>query len=398
MTFEVQVCSSIGGAPILERLVDELNGLGCRATKYTLLSLEEYWGANSWLGRWRFRGLLYAAYPALFLARFAGRRRPEVRVVTTNPFFMPCLAAFCCHGRDTRVVNLLYDLYPDALEFAGVLKPRSWGARLLGVIAAGALRRCDATVFLGERLREHAESKYGPARRAVVIPVGADGAPFRGHAPVLASDRTSVTLLYCGNMGRLHDYRTIHDALQLLRGKEDFQAGAAAPGRRLRVAIHGNGAGFKKFRALAGADSNDAAWELAFGANLTGEAWAKQMRDAEVALVTMSKGAQRVLMPSKAYSALVAGQAILAVCTDDSDLADLVRRHDCGWVVSPGDGPHLAEVLREIRAEPAKVLQKRQNAFRAGHEKYDLAVVARQWLSLINQLRREDPAGPCGRG
>lgn len=395
MTDEVQFCSSIGGSPIFEGLVDELNGLGCRATKHTILDIEEYWGANSWLGRWRLRGLIHAAYPALFLAKFAGRRRPEVRVVTTNPFFMPYLAALSCHSRDTRVVNLLYDLYPDAMEFAGVLRPGSWGARLLGGITAGALRRCDATVFLGERLREHTESKYGPAQRAVVIPVGADGAPFRGCMPVQATDQTSVTLLYCGNMGRLHDYRTIYDALQLLRAKEDFQAGVMARGRRLRVAIHGNGAGFKKFRALAGADSGDAVWELVFGANLTGNAWAKQMRDADIALVTMSKGAERVLMPSKAYSALVAGQAILAVCTDDSDLADLVREHECGWVVSPGDASALAEILREIRTGPAKVLQKRQNAFRAGHEKYDLAVVARRWLDLVNELRASECAGSC---
>jgi glycosyltransferase involved in cell wall biosynthesis len=333
---------------------------------------------------------MYAVYPARFLAKFAGRRGPVMRVVTTNPFFMPYLAALSCRGRNTRVVNLLYDLFPDALELAGALRPRSWGARLLGRITAGALRRCDATVFLGERLREHTERKYGPARRAVVIPVGADGTPFRDCMPVQANDQTSVTLLYCGNMGRLHDYRTIYDALQLLRAKEDFQAGVMAHGRRLRVAIHGNGNGFKKFQALAGADSGDAAWELVFGANLGGNAWATQMRDVDIALVTMSKGAERVLMPSKTYSALVAGQAILAICPDDSDLADLVREHECGWVVSPGDAPLLAEILHEIRTEPAKVLQKRRNAFRAGHEKYDLAVVARRWLDLVNELRREN--------
>jgi len=339
------------------------------------------------------RGLMYVVYPARFLARFAGRLCPVTRVLTTNPFFMPYLAALFCRSRNTRVVNLLYDLYPDAMELAGVLRPRSWGARLLGRIAAGSLRRCDATVFLGERLREHTEKKYGPARRSAVIPVGADGAPFRDCMPVQANDQKSITLLYCGNMGRLHDYGTIYDALQLLRAKDGLEAGVMARGRRLRVAIHGNGDGFKKFQDLAGADSGDPAWELVFGANLIGSAWTTQMRDADIALVTMSKGAERVLMPSKAYSALVAGQAILAICPDDSDLADLVREHECGWVVSPGDAPALAEVLREIRTEPAKVLQKRRNAFRAGHEKYDLAVVARQWLDLVNELRRENPPG-----
>jgi len=391
MAFEVHVCSSVGGAPILEKLVDELDGPGRRATMYSLLSMEDYWGAASRFERWRLRGMLYAVYPARFLARFAGRGRPAVRVVTTNPFFMPYLAALSCRSRHRRVVNLLYDLYPDAMEFAGVLSPKSWGARLLGRITAGAIRRCDATVFLGERLRKYTEQKYGPAPRAVVIPVGADGTPFRDCMPVQATDQTSVTILYCGNMGRLHDYRTMYDALKLTGAEGDSQVGAMAQSRRLRVLIHGNGVGFKKFQALAGTDSGDAAWELTFGENLSGNAWTKQMCDADIALVTMSKGAERVLMPSKAYSALVAGQAILAVCTDDSDLADMVREHDCGWVVSPGDASAMADILGEIRTEPAKVLQKRQNAFRAGHEKYDLAVVAKRWLDLVNELQRENP-------
>ena len=42
------------------------------------------------------------------------------------------------------------------------------------------------------------------------------------------------------------------------------------------------------------------------------------------------------MMPSKNYSALVPGQAVLAACADDSDLEDLIREHECGWVVASG--------------------------------------------------------------
>ncbi len=387
MTMKVQICSSIGQSAHFSGLVEGLKGLECCATEYSLLSMGEYWGADSRLARWRMRGLMYGVYPAQFLATFAGRRSPVTRVITTNPFFMPYLGSLFCRSRDTRVVNLLYDLYPDALELAGVLQPGSWWGRLLGRITAGALRRCDATVFLGERLRAHVEGTYGPAHRAVVIPVGADGAPFRDDRPVQGNGSTSVTLLYCGNMGRLHDYRTIYDALGHLRAPKVPQGGAMACVRRLRVEIRGNGVGFKKFQSLASSDSGDAAWELAFGANLAGDEWATKMRATDIALVTLSKGAERVLMPSKTYSALVAGQAILAICSGDSDLADLVRQHECGWVVSPGDSVRLAEILREIQTDPVQVMQKRQNAFRAGHEKYDLATVARQWLDLLNELQ-----------
>ena len=92
------------------------------------------------------------------------------------------------------------------------------------------------------------------------------------------------------------------------------------------------------------------------------------MLRAQVALVTIAPGAERVVMPSKTYSALVAGQAILAICRRESDLADLVRQHDCGWVVEPGNPEQLAQTIRlasrsedPSRAERAAVIARRYN-------------------------------------
>ena len=45
------------------------------------------------------------------------------------------------------------------------------------------------------------------------------------------------------------------------------------------------------------------------------------MQSSQIALVTMSEGSQEVA-PSKTYSAMMAGQAILAVAPEDSDLVD----------------------------------------------------------------------------
>jgi hypothetical protein len=57
-------------------------------------------------------------------------------------------------------------------------------------------------------------------------------------------------------------------------------------------------------------------------------------------------------MPSKTYSAMMAGQAILAIAPEDSDLVDLIKAADCGWFVEPGDVAGLAAVIDAISSSP----------------------------------------------
>lgn len=95
-------------------------------------------------------------------------------------------------------------------------------------------------------------------------------------------------------------------------------------------------------------------------------------------------------MPSKTYSALAAGQAVLAICPRASDLADTVLAHDCGWVVESGDCAGFRRVLEELSRDPGEVLRRRRNAWRAGHEIYDQPVLAKQWITVLTSVLRGD--------
>jgi glycosyltransferase involved in cell wall biosynthesis len=156
--------------------------------------------------------------------------------------------------------------------------------------------------------------------------------------------------------------------------------------------FHATGAGYARFCAavrplLAG----DAPPDVTLAGNLPDGAWESAMREADVALVTMKRGAERVLVPSKTYSALAAGQAILAVCPGESDLADLVIRHGCGWVIEPGNVEGLARAVRQIAGEPEGLLQRRRRARSAGLEHYGLSVIGRRWAELLRAVACTGP-------
>ena len=112
------------------------------------------------------------------------------------------------------------------------------------------------------------------------------------------------------------------------------------------------------------------------------------MQSSQIALVTMSEGSQDVVMPSKTYSAMMAGQAILAVAPEDSDLVDLIKDADCGWWVTPGNVEEFQKCLFNIQSDKDLLLEKRHNAFRVAHEKYGQDCLAKQWVKVFESLQK----------
>jgi glycosyltransferase involved in cell wall biosynthesis len=263
----------------------------------------------------------------------------------------------------------VFDLYPDVLLAGGWRGAGGPGEKILRGLMRQTFEAAAANVFLGDNLLRHAEAQFGPIPRARVIAVGADGAPFRDAEPSAVLDTCNgarLEVLYCGNLGRMHDIETLAAALPGLSGLP------------WQVRFCGNGAGWESLRTRIGHLP-----EVSFGPNLAAADWVPAMKSAGVALVTLKESAGGLIMPSKTYSALVAGQAVLAVCPRSSDLANLILKHDAGWVVAPGDAVGFTALVRHILDNPGEVLGKRRRAWRAGHRYYEQRVIALRWQKLI---------------
>jgi len=113
------------------------------------------------------------------------------------------------------------------------------------------------------------------------------------------------------------------------------------------------------------------------------------MQQCHLGLVTVKSGAENVVFPSKAFSALLAGQALVAICPEGSDLADLVRRHDCGFVVAPGDAEGLRAVLAQALSDRPRLLEMQRRAQSAGRKHYSLEALRPAWEKVIDEVAAE---------
>lgn len=371
---KVWFCTSVGGGIFGASQSAAWRAMGFDARLHHEVELADYWRFKSGLlASLRLRWAMYVGYPRRLRGAVLAARKEELFVATTNPFFLPALAARAARRSGAKVVNLVYDLYPDALVFGGGMSSGHPVARLAAAATRSAIAGCDATVYLGERLRRHAEERYGSAPRTAVIPVGTDVSPFKEFSPE-PRERAAIRCLYSGHMGRLHDWRTLAGAV----------AGGVPVGIEIELASDGP-ASRELCRALMPVAGRDP-MRLTMSGTLGDGEWRKAMTLADVALVTMRPGAGKVVMPSKTFSAMAAGQAVLAVCQRESDLADLVARHDCGWIVEPGDTAGLRALLAALPRMRPEILRKRQNSWKAAHAHYSMEAVGVLWRDLFESL------------
>lgn len=365
----VTFASSVSGGP-LERLVRYLEVPG-KVVEFAPMLDASSWRAGVSKGTLRrviTRARTALVYPVQVSLR-ALRGGRGTLVVTTNPPILPPVSVLLRPLHGQRVVVLVYDLYPEALEAAGYTSKTSLPSLLWQRLNRLWISAADAVVFIGHVMESNAVARYGSPKRHLVIETGADAAEFPSEPPV----RAQLVLSYVGNLGAMHDWETLAGALGVL--EEEL----VARGVEVRIAASGSGAVALE-QALRGHRA------VSFTGSLDDEAWRELMLASSISLVTLREGAEVACVPSKAFSAMAAGCALLAVAPSGSDLAALVASTGCGDMVAPGDVDGLVKAIRSYLHDPQKLRSRQLNARKAAVEQFDTRLLASRWRRLLEEL------------
>jgi glycosyltransferase involved in cell wall biosynthesis len=373
---KVTFWSSVDAATFLRATVKSISEAGIYTEHRAAISSNFYRKALTPFHRFVLRLRMYIEYPVRLAWAAMVDRKPRIWVVTTNTFFAPWIVLLFSR-RNQDVIHLVWDLYPDALIEGGVRT--SWIHKPIAGVVQQIFSGASANVFIGRRLLEHAKSKFREVPSAYIIPVGADARVFENSPPRLVDLNISIDILYCGNLGFMHEIKTLIDALY---------SPVYSFGQQPRFSLSFNASGplYEAFKKQVDQIEWVKSKYIRLESSLSDEDWIDRMKQAHVALVTMKLGTEKVVMPSKTYSALAAGQAILAICPSDSDLANLVREENCGWVVTPGQTHELWNALNEIATDRHLLQSRRENAYLAGQNKYSEKSVARNWIDLFVEI------------
>ena len=282
----------------------------------------------------------YLSYLALAVPR-AIALRPDVVLAMTDPPIAGIAGAFVSRIARRPFVYNIRDLYPDMAVGGDIVQPSAW-VRRWEKMHRSALRRAARVIVLGDDMRNRILSKgIAPDRVAIVrdgatLPLSLPGATD----PVVQTVRCGFPFvaIHAGNLGFYGAWRTLVEAAKMLR---DENVGVIFVGDGAnRAAIESSAAGlanvrFTPFRPV--------------------EQIPHVMMAGDVHIVTVRRGLEGVVVPSKLYSILAAGRPVLAVAPAECDAARIIKEADCGAAADPDDPTAVANAIRALRSDPARL-------------------------------------------
>src|SRR6202046_5074415 len=102
----------------------------------------------------------------------------------------------------------------------------------------------------------------------------------------------------------------------------------------------------------------------------------------DIHIVTVKRGLEGVIVPSKLYPILAAGKPVLVVSTPLTDAASIVTKAGCGVVVDPDEPTGVAAAIRELAAHPERVVEMGRRA-RAAAPAYDKLRELKKFVNAI---------------
>jgi glycosyltransferase involved in cell wall biosynthesis len=211
------------------------------------------------------------------------------------------------------------------------------------------MRQADWIVVLGEDMKERVIAKGVPPQKIVVVRDGTfipSSLPPPDH-PIAQELRKGFPFvaMHAGNLGFYGAWETLIAAARQIKDEG------------IGLIFIGDGA--CKTRLCALADGNPNVLVLPFRPP---KEVPFVLTAPDIHIVTVKRGMEGLVVPSKLYPILAAGKPVLVVAPENSDPARIVQRAGCGLIADPDDPTTVIAMLRWARQNPDALQRMGQRA------------------------------------
>jgi glycosyltransferase involved in cell wall biosynthesis len=246
------------------------------------------------------------------------------------------------------------DLYPDLAVQGGILSSTALSTRLLTAISRFALKKADIVIVLGRCMQEYLHKEGVPHQRIHVIPNWTNA----GVYPVPHSDnqlcrelglKDQFVVLYSGNIGVSHFFDDLLEVARRVRNVGD-----------LRFVFIGDGVRRDEIEQAKETHHLNNVLLLPFQPV---ERLAHSLSMGDVHFISLRPGFEGLVVPSKTYSALAAGRAVIYQGSPHGEIAHMIAEEQIGSVVPLHDPDTLERMILYYYQNPAIVADQGEKAY-----------------------------------
>jgi glycosyltransferase involved in cell wall biosynthesis len=294
----------------------------------------------------------YLTYLSLAVPR-ALSIRSDIVLAMTDPPIEGIAGALVARLSSRPFVYNIRDMYPDMAVGGSIVRPGSFTARWESM-HRWALRCAARVIVLGEDMRDRIVAKGVDPGRIVISRDGINipeslPSPDNPVAREIRGDFRFV-LVHAGNLGFYGAWQTLITAVRML---ENEGVGLVFVGEgAMKAQVEAMAAGCRAIRFLPFRPASEVPLVLSSG---------------DMHVVTVKRGLEGVVVPSKLYPTLAAGRPVFGVAPEESDVVRIIRRSDCGLVANPDDPNTVVDAIRGVLQDSERLrhmgLRAREIAF-----------------------------------
>jgi colanic acid biosynthesis glycosyl transferase WcaI len=292
------------------------------------------------------RLLAWNIYTAGALVNLLASRRSDVVFLRTPPLQLGVPGFFAKVLRRSKVLVNVQDIHPDLAIESGILRSPA-GIRFAKSLERAVYGLADGIAVISDGFARNLGRKGVPPAKLAILPNWVDtGFLEPGPKDNPVARRTGLdsrfVVMYSGTIS-ISSNRALERALEA--------AALLAGDREIVFALVGEGLMKAPLQAKA------AALGLANAVFLPFVPYAELpslLAASDVLLVPLDRDKSELSVPSKLYTFMAAGRPILGLASPDSEVAAMLRDHDCGLAASPDDPAAIAAAVRTLKSAPER--------------------------------------------
>lgn len=293
-------------------------------------------------------------------------------LIVSNPPYVGIIGIFFKFLKKGNFYFLLQDIFPESAVYGGIIKPNSIFFKISEKIIYLTYFYCQKTIVLTESMKKFLEKKYPELKSKNKIEIIENWAiedipvldKVNNQFAISYSLHDKFTVLYSGNIGRLHDIESMAIAIERLADRP-IQWVFIGDGKKLEI--------LKKLKI-------DNLLLLPFQPR---EMIPLSLTACDISLVSLVEGADRIIAPCKLYGMLASSRAIVAISSPGSYIEKLLTQYDCGVNCPPDSPDRLVEIIDRLSQDPERVKLMGKNARKLYEEKYTFGRALNEYEKLL---------------
>jgi len=294
----------------------------------------------------------------------------DVVLSMTDPPIEGIAGALVARLSGRPFVYNIRDLYPDMALGGSIVRRGSFSGRW-EAMHRWALRQAARVIVLGEDMRDRIVAKGVDPGRLVISRHGIDlpaslPSPDNPVAREIRGDFRFV-LVHAGNLGFYGAWETLISAVRVL---ENDGVGLAFIGEgAVKPQVEAMARGCRAIRFLPFFPASEIPLVLSSG---------------DLHVITVKRGLEGVVVPSKLYPTLAAGRPVLGIAPEECDVVRIVRRIGCGITANPDDPSSVVEAVRGVLPAPQQLLDMSRRAREAARS-YDKVLQLKIFTQAVEE-------------